>query len=556
MKKRTMTLAVASVLLVAACGGGDDTDPTTGGTATDSTAAEATTATSEPTAASTDSTVAADGTAPADATATTAAEGTTIAQGGTLRYAHANSPSRFDPHRSTVGQDIRFLAPVYDRLVHFDAEGDLVPGLATEWSFSDDGLQFTMKLREGVVFQDGAPFDASAVKANIERGQTLEGSSIAGDLSEITTIETPDPYTVVLTLSRPNSMLPGMLSHRAGAMVSPTAFDNPDLDLAPVGAGPYRVTEYVQGASIVFERFEDYWDPAVGGPDRIEVTVMPDSRTRLNALTSGQVDLAQIGASELSEAEGAGLHTDSVPALTYLALLLNRSQEELANPLVRQAMNHAIDREAIAEAVYFGAADPAVQPFPESYFAYNPDFPGDYYEYDPEKARALLAEAGYADGFEIDMLVTALDVYARAGEAVQGMLAEVGITANITQVDAAQSADIFYAQKQGDGLVSQWGGRPDPQMTMELQFTAEGFSNPGGHTTPEMEEANQVTRAAVDPAAREEALQAEVAVVVEEAFQVPIVHDYAVHAWNDSVTAFDTLVTGQANFLAVELAAD
>ncbi|MFV0309320.1 MAG: ABC transporter substrate-binding protein [Desertimonas sp.] len=475
-------------------------------------------------------------------------------QGGTLRYAHANTPSRFDPHRSSIGQDIRYFAPVYDRLVHFDSAGDLVPGLATSWEFSDDGLTFTMTLREGVVFHDGAPFDAEAVKLNIERGQSLEGSSVASDLVEIESIDTPDPATVVFSLSAPNSMLPGMLSHRAGAMVSPTAFENPDLDQAPVGAGPYRVTEYVESSRIVYERFEDYWDPAVGGPDRIEVSVMPDSRTRLNALTSGQVDLAQIGATELSDAERSGLSTDSRPALTYLALLLNRSGEELSNPLVRQALNHAIDRAAIAEAVYFGAAAPAVQPFPEGYFAYNPDFPGDYYDYDPERARELLAEAGYPDGFTLDLLVTALDVYTSAGAAVQAQLAEVGVTAEITQVEAAQSADIFFAQEQGDALLSQWGGRPDPQMTLELQFSEGAFGNPGDQTTPEFVEANARTRATVDPDERVTALHDEVAVVVEQALQVPIVHDFAVHAWNDSVTSFGTLITGQADFLAVEMA--
>jgi peptide/nickel transport system substrate-binding protein len=545
MFRKLVAIAIGGALVLSACGGDDDDSTSDGSAAVDAPSTDAAAPGTSPV-----GTAAAEGSAPGSAPSSAGA----LRQGGTLRYAHANTPSRFDPHRSTIGQDIRFFAPVYDRLVHFDGNGDLVPGLATEWEFSDDGLQFTMTLREGVVFHDGAPFDSSAVKANIERGQTLEGSSIRSDLAEITTIDTPDPTTVVLTLSAPNSMLPGMLSHRAGAMVSPTAFENPDLDRAPVGAGPYRVTDYAEGSRIVYERFEDYWDPSIGGPDRIEVSVMPDSRTRLNALTSGEVDLAQIGASELSDAERNGLQTDSVPALTYLALLLNRTQEELADPLVRQAMNHAIDREAIAEAVYFGAAEPAVQPFPEGYFAYNPDFPGDHYAYDPERARELLAEAGYPDGFEIDMLVTALDVYTRAGEAVQAMLADVGITATIQQVDAAQSADIFYAQEQGDGLLSQWGGRPDPQITMELQFTSTGFSNPGRHTTPEMEEANRVTRAAVDPEARQAALLDEVAVVVEEAFQVPIVHDYAVHAWNDSVTSFDTLITGQVDFLAVSVA--
>ena len=108
------------------------------------------------------------------------------------------------------------------------------------------------------------------------------------DLSEITSIETPDDHTVVLTLSTPNTMLPGMLSHRAGAMVSPTAFDNPDLDRMPVGAGPYRVVEHTEGSRIVMERFEEHWDTEAGGPDRIEFSIMPDARTRRTPCAPGR----------------------------------------------------------------------------------------------------------------------------------------------------------------------------------------------------------------------------------------------------------------------------
>ena len=153
------------------------------------------------------------------------------------------------------------------------------------------------------------------------------------------------------------------------------------------------------------------------------------------------------------------------------------------------------------------------------------------------------------------MLVTNLDTFMRAGEVIQQMLADVGIEATIRTVEAAQTADVYYAQEEGDALVSQWGGRPDPQMTLELQFTSTGFSNPGRHTTDEMEAANEATRAAVDPAERGAALQAETAVVVEEAFQVPIAHDYGNFIYGDAVTSFSRLVTGQPNFPGISMAA-
>ena len=354
MFRRAAAIVCALTLAAAACGGDDDDaesgDPT--GTAATTSSGPAVTASSS------------------------GGGETPVTRGGTLRYADANGPSRFDPHRSTIGQDIRFFTPVYDRLVHFDEAGELVPGLATDWSFDETGTEFTMTLREGVTFHDGAPFDAAAVKANIERGQTVEGSSISADLADITAIATPDPMTVVFTLSRPNSMLPGLLSHRAGSMVSPTAFENPDLDRAPVGAGPYRVTEYVEGDRIVYERYEDHWDTAAGGPDRIDLRILPDPTTRLNALRSGQIDMTAVGGAQLAEAEAAGYTIDSGPGLTYLVLYLNRAQSEFDDALVRRALNHAIDRQAIIDAVLFGAGDAAVQPFPESYYAVQPRLPG------------------------------------------------------------------------------------------------------------------------------------------------------------------------------------
>jgi peptide/nickel transport system substrate-binding protein len=515
---------ISMAMLAAACGGDSDTEPQVGGTAATEEGTEAEAAAADPSA--------------------------------TFRYGDANGPSSFDPHRSTIGQDYRFFAPVYDRIVHQDAAGDFVGGLAESWEFSEDGLTLTFQIREGATFQDGTPVDAAAIKANLDRGKTLEGSSVLADLADITSIDAPDATTMVLNLAQPNAILPGLLSHRAGAIVSPAAFENPDLDIMPIGAGPYRVIEHQPDTRIVYERYDGYWDAEFEGPQRIELTILPDPTTRLNALRTDAVDATIIGGDQVEDAESNGFSIDSAPGLTYLVLYINRARAEFDDTLVRQAMNHAIDREAIVAAVLRGQGDPAVQPFPEGYFAYNEDYPGDYYEYDPDKARELLAEAGLPDGFAFDMLVTALSTFTQAGEAIQAMLAEVGITANIRQVEAAQTADVFYAQQDGDALVSQWGGRPDPQMTMDLQFSGTGFSNPGRHTTPEFEELNLKAKTTLDQEERAAALRDEVSVIVEEAFQVPIAHDYSIFAFNDRVVEFGRMVTGQPDFIHTGMSAE
>ncbi len=537
---RFTAVAAALALTAAACGGDDDDDASTDGTAatTEAGADDGTTATTPGSDVGVSST-------PADGTD---ADGESAGgSGGTLRYAYPIGPSRFDPHRSTVGQDIRIFTLVYDRLVHYDETGTLVPGLAKSWEFSEDGLQLTLQLQEGVTFHDGEPFDAEAVKANIERGQTVEGSAVVADLSSITEVQVVDPMTVTLVLDAPNSALPGILSSRAGSMVSPAAFGD-DLDLAPVGTGPYRVTDYRPNDVIQFEKFDEYWDPTYGGPDAVEWRILPDETTRLNALRAGEVDAALITGAQQQDAEGAGFTVDPRPTLSYQTIYLNRAKSEFDNILVRQALSHAIDREAFVEAVLFGAGLPTVQDFPESYYAYNPDYPADYYEFDPEKAKELLAEAGVPDGFTFEMLVPNLSTYTLGAQVVQQMLGEVGITLTLETIDAASAGDIMFAQDASDSMIAQFGGRSDPQITMDLQYSPTGFLNAGDQTTDEYVALSEAAKAAREPAEREAALQAMEGEVVKNAFTIPLAHDFNINAYSEQVQGFNLLAGGEMDF--------
>lgn len=471
-----------------------------------------------------------------------------------IRYADTSGPSRFDPHRSSTGHDIRYFAPVYDRLVHLSPDGDPVPGLATRWEWEDDGLTLRMDLREGVTFHDGTAFDASAVAANIDRGKTVAGSTVVEDLAVIEVVEVVDEHTVRLRLNQRSSMLPGLLSHRAGAMISPAAFDSPDLDHTAVGTGFYRLVEYRPEDAAIYERNDEYWDDSLVGARRIEVDILPDEVTRMNALRTGEVDVAALNGRLAAEAAGVpGVTVHRAPTLTYLVLYLNRARSEFGDVRVRQALNLAVDRQAIVDGIYFGAAQPSVQPFPIGYSAYNPEYPADHYPHDPERARQLLAEAGLPDGFAFDMLVTARSPFTQVGEALQQMFREIGVTAQIRVVDPTHAADLYYGQEDGDGLVAQWGGRPDPSMTLELQFTADGYGNPGGHTTPRLEELHRRALDTVDPAAREALIQQATGETVEQAFQLPIAVDEAVYATTDRVVGFETFVTGQPDFRTLGL---
>ena len=464
---------------------------------------------------------------------------------GTLRVAYTVGPSRWDPHKATSSFDNTSLFITYDRLIHQSPAAEAVPGLAESWDFADDGSYLQLDLRDGVTFHDGEPFDAEAVKANIERAQTVEGSAVAPELAVIESVEVIDDSTVQLMLNGPGASLPLVLSDRAGMMISPAAFENSDLGNQPVGAGMYTVTEYRQDDLIVYEAYDDYWDPDAVGAARIEYSIMPDSNTRLNAIRTGQLDWTLLDPQQIADAESAGLTVTPTPSLSYLHLQLNRAFEPFADIDVRKAMNHAIDRQAIVDAVLLGYGDLNQQSFPEWYFGFDPDTGTETYPFDPEVAKSLLADAGYEGGFEFEVIVPTIPIYQQLYQAMQPMLSEVGITMTLRSVPGEQVADLFYAQEEAEAIISPWGGRPDPSQTLYLLFTPDGFSNPGDGTTDAFMELFPQTLMVGD---REGALRAASAQIVVDAMDVVMYYPQTPYVYGENVVGFEQWFSGKPEF--------
>jgi peptide/nickel transport system substrate-binding protein len=541
---RRTALALAAGVVVTACGGGDDDDTSSATSATPDGGTGEPDA-GAPAATTTPGTTAEGGSVPAEGEIPDASEYDLEA---TFRYFYSVGPSRFDAHRATSSFDNTSLFLTYDRLVHNSPDAAAVPGLATAWEFDEDGTTLTFTLREGVTFHDGTPFDAEAVKANIERGQTVEGSAVASDLEVIESVEVVDPLTVRFNLNGDGAQLPLVLSDRPGMMISPAAFDKPDLDQSPVGAGMFTVTEYRENDKIVYTRYEDYWDLDAVRCAVFDYSINGDPITRLNAIRSGQVDGTFVDPAQEADAENAGLVIRHGTSLAYYHLQLNRSFEPFASLEVRQALNHAVNRQAIVDGLLLGLGNPSCQSFPEGYLAFDEETGTDTYPYDPDRSRELLETAGYADGFEFEMIVPTIPNITQLGEIVQAQLREVGITANIRQVEPAQTADIFYAQVEGDGLISPWGGRPDPTLTLQLLFGPEGFSNPGRHTTPAVEEAINATKVVQSDEERTQALKAASAAVVADALDVVLYYPITPGVYTDRVLGIQTWLSGKPEF--------
>ncbi|TQM11957.1 ABC transporter substrate-binding protein [Pseudonocardia kunmingensis] len=468
-----------------------------------------------------------------------------------FRWANAVGLSRFDPHRATSSNDNTHLFLTYDRLVHTDADGQPVPGLATDWAFSADGLALDLALREGVAFHDGVPFDAAAVRANIERAKTVEGSAVAPELAAVESVEVTGAHAVRLHLNAPNAALPLVLSDRAGAMVSPAAFDDPGLDQNPVGAGMFRVTDYQPGARISYRAAPGYWDPGAVRVAGVDMVIYTDPVTRLNALRTGETDATVLSPDQVEEARATGIRVEPGRTTNFWYFQPNRARSEFADVRVRRALWHAIDRQALVDALARGYGELSAQPVPEWSFAHDPGIGPDPYPHDPQRARDLLAEAGLADGFTFEALVSASPDVQRHAEAIQADLAAVGITMQMRVLEGAQITDVFFGREEGDLLLGPGGGRPDPAQTTGLRYTPGGFMNPGDHTTPELQRLQQEVLAATDPQQRTAAFHDLMAEFVDAAPEVILYYATPPVALSPQVLHFEPGLADRPEFRGV-----
>ena len=442
-------------------------------------------------------------------------------------FAHHNPLNSLDPHLATATFASAWYGPAYETLIRADLDGSVHPLLATDWEFGDDGQTFTLTLREGVQFHDGTAFDAEAVKANIERGLELEESTVASMIEPIESVEVLDSSTVQINLSSPFGHIVDILSDKPGTMISPAAFDDPDLGIAPVGTGPFEFVSYDVGVRLVFERWDGYWgEPA--GIQRLEIANIGDSEAAFNALRTGEVDLAALTPLQVSQVEGdPDLKIHGFPSARVNHLLLNPSMPPLDDIRVRQAISYAIDREAFVDFIGEGAMVTNQYALPGT-DVFDPSL-NERYPHDPDRARELLAEAGHPDGFTFTLTFTARPTTTEQAEVLQQMLADVGITMELRSTEGATVIDECLVEKRCDALV---GGGP-----MRLDFTSgiaallgEGArTNLSSESLPEIQAAIDEGSAALDEEERLRTARALNEVVVEQVHNVPLNHD-TVHA--------------------------
>ncbi|MGP3534143.1 ABC transporter substrate-binding protein [Microbacterium sp. RD1] len=355
-----------------------------------------------------------------------------------LNVALQTSPASLDP--AVLDQALQWYADLaYSPLIIRGSDGTLRPGLATEWGYVGEGnTAFQFTLREGVEFSDGGTLTAQGVVDHWNYVQSAGGSSSIA-LADAT-FEVVDPMTVRVNFAAP---LPGaefyftQFNPGPANVVSPDGLADPEaLGTTTHGAGPYvlEADETVAGDHYVYTPNPKYWDKENVHWDRVTIKVITNQSSILNSMRSGQVDVAAFDYTTAAEAEAAGIHSHYVPNVFSGLNLLDRAGTlvpALADQRVRQAINFAIDREAVVNAIYGEFADPTTQTTRD--VGYQPEL-DEYYAYDQDKARELLAEAGYPDGFSMKVASTPFFNGDTMVQAIAGQLAEVGITIDMESI--------------------------------------------------------------------------------------------------------------------------
>lgn len=456
---------------------------------------------------------------------------------------------------------------VYEGLTKRDvsdpnAPAGVAPALASSWEVSPDGLEYTFHLQEGVTFHDGTAWDADALIYNITRYMDEDDPNYDPVLityytvlTFVDTVEKIDDLTVSFTLKEPFAFFLADLYNVYFA--SPTSLDEDGAAgqaTNPVGTGPFVFDELQQNQSISFVRNDDYWGD-VAKLDRLTVELIPDPSARTAALRSGRVDWIEAAQpDDLASLESAGFVATGNAFDWEWSWQLMTGEEPFDDIRVRQAMNYAIDREAIADDLLHGTAVPAYQMFAGASLYYTAD--DDLYSYDPAKAEALLAEAGYPDGLEVTVgYITAGSgaMQAKAmNEALQGQLAAVGIDVTLEPVDFSGMYAKLGAGDTGWQAANQAFSLEQPSSWKGFWFGCDG--NFFGYCNEEAEALYDEALVTVDDAERAALLTEVGHLMTEDAAWLFVVNDTAPRAMSPSVTGFEQPKSWWIDFTGVSMA--
>ncbi|CAH1692857.1 Peptide/nickel transport system substrate-binding protein [Hyphomicrobiales bacterium] len=428
-------------------------------------------------------------------------------QGGRVTWALINEDATLNPINSTATGPAIIGPKIFEGLVRYDEKLDPQPELATQWSVSEDGLTYTFTLRPNVKWHDGQPFTAEDVKFSLER---LKAAHPRGRVtfSSVSAIETPDPQTVVVKLSRPAPFLLTALAASESPIVPAHIYKDVDAsapapDRAIIGTGPFIFKEWKRGNSVLLARNPNYWDQGKPYLDEILFRFVPDAAARAAAFEAKEIDIGGDGV--IAAAEIARIK--QVPHLlidekrstyegTHRMLIFNFDTPVLQDRKVRQALSHAIDRKAVNNLIWFGQAVDSPTPISPSLAKFhNPNIKG--YAFDPALANKLLDEAGYPkknDGYRFKLRISANNsIDPRISFLFQQQLKAVGVDSEIQRGDRAAYLKRIYTDRDFDLTTEALANAFDPTIGVQRVYWSKAFkvgvpfANPGHYSNPEVD---------------------------------------------------------------------
>jgi peptide/nickel transport system substrate-binding protein len=461
--------------------------------------------------------------------ASVASTSTVMAQSNsTIRIGLQDDIGTLDPARSSQVVDRIVFSSLCNSLVDIGLDLKIVPMLALSWSMSADNKTLTFKLRHGVKFHDDEPFNAAAVKANLDRARSMPASNRKSELASIDHVDVVDEFTVAIALKAPDAALLATLTDRAGMMLAPkTLADDASVSTHPVCSGPYKFVERVQNDRVVLQKFAGYWDADKYPIQKVIFQPIPDSTVRLANVRSGSLDmLERLAPSDVASVKSdKNLNFISMSGLGFYDLTFNvsngpRAPKAFKDKRVRQAFELAIDRDAINQVIGGGIFSPIGQAIPSN----SPYFDASIKttKRDIPKAKALLKAAGF-EQLNVELTFGNNTVSNQMAQMLQAMLSEAGINLKLRPTDYAAALN---ASTKGDFelLYLGWSGRTDPDGNLHQFVTCKGNLNYGRYCNPDVDKLLDDARVKPTVAERKPIYDAAQKILVDED---PIIYLYA-----------------------------
>ena len=442
-------------------------------------------------------------------------------RGGTVNFLVKPEPPHLQGALSTADAVWQTTSKFHNGLLNYDPDLNPVPELAESWEISADGLQITFRLRQGVKFHDGHDFTSADVKFTMEemikkfhpRGRTV--------FSHLDEVATPDAHTAVFKFKTPSPYVMFAFNASETPMAPKHIYDGTDIranpnNSAPIGTGPFRFVEWKKGQYILTERNDAYWDEGKPYLDKLVIRVMPDASARAVALESGDLDVGGPWPVPVAEQARLGklphlaLETQGFSMVSPMMWMeFNMRDPQFQDVRIRQAFAYAINKELLAETIWYGSAIPGTGPITNRNRFYTAEVPK--YPYDPKKAEALLDEAGLkrdADGVRMRLTLDAAPYdsnYTRSGEFIRQQLKQIGVEIDLRGQDTPTYFRRIWTDN--DFMLNMYGisNSPDPTIGVQRMFWSKNivkgapFTNGSGYSNPEIDSVLEAAQVAIDP---------------------------------------------------------